>query len=68
MICGGLWWPRSQMPAALRSVSDVTPLGAGVQTLQDGMAGQWAHPWYLAVLAGYVIICGALATRLFRWE
>jgi ABC-2 type transport system permease protein len=68
MFFGGLWWPRSQMPGALRHVSDVTPLGAGVQTLQDGMAGQWAHPWYLAVLAGYVIICGVLATRLFRWE
>jgi ABC-2 type transport system permease protein len=68
MFFGGLWWPRPEMPAVLRHVSDATPMGAGVQALQDGLAGHWAHPLYLAVLAGYVIVCGALATRLFRWE
>jgi ABC-2 type transport system permease protein len=68
MFFGGLWWPRPEMPGALRHVSDVTPVGAAVQALQDGTAGHWAHPWYLAVLAGYVMICGVLATRFFRWE
>jgi ABC-2 type transport system permease protein len=67
MFLGGLWWPRSQMPGALRHVSDVSPVGAAVQGLQDATAGHWA-PLYLAVLAGYVIICGVLATRFFRWE
>ena len=68
MFFGGLWWPRSQMPGALRHVSDVTPVGAAVQALQDGIAGHWGSPRYLAVLAGYVIVGSVLATRLFRWE
>lgn len=68
MFFSGLWLPRSQMPAVLRGISDGTPLGAGVQALQSAAQGQWPHPLYLGVLAAYVVVCGVLATRLFRWE
>jgi ABC-2 type transport system permease protein len=68
MFFSGLWWPRAEMPTALRHVSDFTPMGAGVQALQDSAAGHWAHPLYFMVLAGYAIVCGVLAGRFFRWE
>ena len=36
--------------------------------MQSAAAGAWAPWWYFAVLAGYVVVCGALSIRLFRWE
>jgi ABC-2 type transport system permease protein len=64
----GLWLPRAAMNHTLRTISDFTPLGAGVQSLQDATAGQWPHPLHLAVMLGWTIVAGALASRYFRWE
>jgi ABC-2 type transport system permease protein len=68
MYFSGLWWPRAEMPSAMRHLSDAVPSGAIVQSLQDTAAGHWPHPLQLAVMAGYAVICGFLAARLFRWE
>lgn len=68
MFFSGLWWPRAEMTGLFRHISDFTPLGAGVQALQDAAAGHWPQPLHLLVLAGYLMICGLLAGRLFRWE
>ena len=68
MFFAGLWIPRATMPAALRDISNFTPVGAGGQAIQSAAAGNWAPWWYFAVLAGYLVVCGALAIRLFRWE
>jgi ABC-2 type transport system permease protein len=68
MFFAGLWIPRATMPAALRDISNFTPVGAGGQAIQSAAAGNWAPWWYFAVLAGYIVVCGALAIRLFRWE
>jgi ABC-2 type transport system permease protein len=68
MFFAGLWVPRAVMPDVLRHVSDYTPLGAAVQALQDSARGQFPHALHLAVLAGYALVFGVAATRLFRWE
>ncbi|HWE91937.1 MAG TPA: ABC transporter permease [Pseudonocardiaceae bacterium] len=68
MFFSGLWWPRAEMPGVLRHISDFTPMGSGVQALQDAAAGHWPAPLNLAVTAGYMVVCGLLASRLFRWE
>ncbi len=68
MFFAGLWLPREAMPAVLRRVSDFTPLGAGVQSLQDAANGHWPHPLALAVLAGYLAVTGLVAARTFRWQ
>jgi ABC-2 type transport system permease protein len=68
MFFAGLWMPQATMPAALRRVGDDTPLGAAVSALQRSMAGQWPHPAGLAILAGYAVVFGLLAWRLFRWD
>ncbi|AVT28284.1 MULTISPECIES: ABC transporter permease [unclassified Plantactinospora] len=64
----GLWIPRDSMNDVLRTISDLTPLGAGVQALQDATAGHWPQPLHLAVMLGWTIVAGGLAARYFRWE
>ena len=68
MFLAGLWWPRAEMPAWLRGISDATPVGAGVQAIQDAVAGHWASGLYFGVMAAWVVVAGALAIRFFRWE
>ena len=68
MFFAGLWFPRESMPEALRRVSDFTPLGAGVQSLQDAAGGGWPHLPQVAVLLVWTVAAGALAARKFRWE
>ncbi len=67
MFFAGLWLPIAAMPAALRHVSHVTPLGAAVQAMDDAWQGHW-HPLYLLILAGYALAFAVAAARLFRWE
>jgi ABC-2 type transport system permease protein len=68
MFFAGLWVPREALPAMLNRIGDFTPLGAGEQAMHDALVGSWPHAGQLAVLAGYVVVCGFTAARLFRWE
>lgn len=68
MFFAGLWIPRPVMPAALREVSDYTPLGAAVAAMQDAMQGSFPSATALLVLAAYAVVFGALALKLFKWE
>jgi len=68
MFFAGLWIPRASMDSVLRTISDYSPLGAGVRALQASTDGHWPPAAALLVLAGYAIVCGAAAARLFRWE
>jgi ABC-2 type transport system permease protein len=68
MFFAGLYVPRAAMPPSLQHIGDFTPLGAGVQALQDSMSGLWPQPLHLVVMAAYVVVFGAAAARLFRWE
>lgn len=68
LFFGGLWAPRETMNDLLRRISDFTPLGAGVQSLQDAAAGHWPQLLHIGVMLGWTIIAGGLAARYFRWE
>jgi ABC-2 type transport system permease protein len=68
LFFAGLWIPRGAMPDVLRHVSDFSPLGAGVQALQDATGGAWPSPLQLAVMAAYVVVFGFIAARTFRWQ
>jgi ABC-2 type transport system permease protein len=68
MFFAGLYTPREAMGSVLRRIGDFTPLGAGEQALRDAAAGAWPHLGNLAVLATYVVVCGLVAARVFRWE
>jgi ABC-2 type transport system permease protein len=66
MFLAGLWAPRAVMPETLRSVSDFSPLGAAVQSLQDTSAGHWPRALHLVVLALWAVAAWFGAVRLFR--
>lgn len=68
MFFAGLWLPRALMPAVLQDVSNYTPLGAAVEAIQDSMQTGFPPAAPLLVLAGYAVVFGLLARRLFRWE
>jgi ABC-2 type transport system permease protein len=68
MFLAGLYFPREVMPETLRRIGDFTPLGAGVQALQDATTGAWPQPLHLAVLAAFAIGASLVAAKLFRWE
>jgi ABC-2 type transport system permease protein len=68
MFFAGLWVPRAAMPEPLRRIGDFTPLGAGVQALQDAATGSWPRPLHLAVMAACAIGASLAAAKLFRWE
>jgi len=68
LFLAGVWIPRSIMPDGLLVVSDLTPLGAAVQALDDTWFTGSVDPMNLAVMAVWAIVIGFLAVRLFRWE
>lgn len=68
LFFAGVWFPRDAMADGLRAVSDATPIGAGVQALQDAWFGAAPAASNLAVMAAFAIVAGLLAVRLFRWE
>lgn len=68
LFFAGLWIPRDDMNDVLRTISDFTPLGAGVQSLQDAAAGDWPQLLHVAVMLGWTVAAGGSAARYFRWE
>lgn len=68
LFFAGLFMPRSSMNPILRTISDFSPLGAGVQSLQDSVVGGWPQPLHIAVMLAWICLCGGAATRFFRWE
>jgi len=67
MFFAGLWIPLPVMPELLRRIGELTPLGAGVEALQEAAAGQWPELGHLAVLVAYIVVLSVGAARVFRW-
>jgi ABC-2 type transport system permease protein len=68
MFFAGLWLPRALMPTFLLDISNYTPLGAAVQSMQASMQSGFPPAQPLLVLAAYALVFGYLARRFFRWE
>lgn len=68
MFFAGLWTPREVFPELLKTVSDLTPFGAGEKALHAAMTGSWPAWGSLTVLLAYILVFGVAATRLFRWN
>lgn len=68
LFFAGLWIPRDSMNAVLLTISDFTPLGAAVQSLQDATVGDWPQLLHVIVLLAWMIAAVGLAARYFRWE
>ena len=66
MFFGGVYVPRSILPAWIGDVGKYFP--PGVQALQDSWTGpgvQWSQ---LGAMALITLVVGALAAKLFRWD
>jgi ABC-2 type transport system permease protein len=68
LFFAGLWVPREAMADWLRTISDFTPLGAGVQSLSDAAAGSWPQLLHVAVMIGWTVVAGTVSAKIFRWE
>lgn len=68
LFFGGVFVPVEAMPKILARIGDFTPLGAALATLRDGWAGHAPSLTHLLVMAGYTVVFGTAAGRLFRWE
>ncbi|WP_430780115.1 ABC transporter permease [Actinoplanes sp. G11-F43] len=68
MFFAGLWVPRDLMPDILRQIGDFTPLAAGQDLMTDALLGRSPELLSITVLVGYLVVCGAAAVKLFRWE
>jgi ABC-2 type transport system permease protein len=68
LFFSGMWFPRELMSAVLQDISNLTPLGAAVEAIQDSMQGQFPPAEPLLVLAGYALAFALIAGRFFRWE
>jgi ABC-2 type transport system permease protein len=64
----GLWYPQEFMPAALRDVGRLTPLGASVHALQIASQGAFPSAGSLLVMLAYGVGFALLALKSFRWE
>jgi ABC-2 type transport system permease protein len=68
LFLGGVYIPRETMPAVLRNIGDYSPLGATLKTMRDAWMGTEPRVAQLAIMAGYAVVAGLAATKLFRWE
>ncbi|NUR71034.1 MAG: ABC transporter permease [Hamadaea sp.] len=68
MFFAGLWVPREVMPETLQRIGEYTPLGAGVQVMQDATVGHWRQALHVVVLCAYAAVAWGVAARFFRWS
>jgi ABC-2 type transport system permease protein len=68
MFFGGIWIPRSLMPAELINISNWLPLGASVDAIQRAMQGLFPSLQSILVLTAYTLVFGYLAVRYFKRE
>lgn len=70
LVGGGVVVPLDQLPGAWATVAGLLPSGALAQALRiafvEGGGAALAGP--LAVLAGWAVVAGLAARRLFRWS
>lgn len=68
LFFGGVFLPKEDLPDAVSTIGDYTPLGTALQALRDAWEGDWPSTLHLAVLAVTAVAATAAAARLFRWE
>jgi ABC-2 type transport system permease protein len=65
-LLGGVWFPVSQMPAALADVARALPSYWLAQAGRAPLTGDTIGGHGLAVLGAWTVVLGALAIRLYR--
>ena len=68
MFFAGVWTPGDLMPHSIRWLRDITPMGAGMSSMQDAWAGHWPDLIHVVAMIVVTVTSVALAAKLFRWE
>ncbi len=70
LIFSGATLPYEVMPPALQKVADILPLTQGIKLLKASSLGlPMGSVWIpIAVMAAFMVICGGIAIRFFKWE
>ncbi|HLR94934.1 MAG TPA: ABC transporter permease, partial [Jiangellaceae bacterium] len=68
LVVAGVWTPGPAMPDVLATIGEYTPVGAGVQGLQEAFAGNWPSMLQIVVPLVWAVVAGSLAAKLFRWS
>lgn len=68
MFLAGVYVPRDVFPTVLQRISDVTPLGAALESVRDTWQGGWPHLVHVVTMLGWALVATAVAARKFRWE
>lgn len=68
MFFAGVWTPGDLMPSWAVPIRDWSPMGAGMESIQTAWVGDWPSGQHLLALVLGIVVFGAIAARLFRWE
>ncbi len=70
LIFSGATLPYEVMPTALQKAADILPLTQGIKLLKASSLGlPMGSVWIpIAVMAAFMVICGGIAIRFFKWE
>ena len=70
LIFSGATLPYEVMPAALQKAADIFPLTQGIKMLKAASLGfPLESVWIsIVIMFAFMIICGGIAVRFFKWE
>jgi len=71
MFLSGIFFPVDFMPSWIRPVVDVIPLtylGDALRATMIDAGSYFSMTRNIAILSAWLLICGVLAVRFFRWE
>jgi ABC-2 type transport system permease protein len=68
LLLGGMAFPLTELPAAVRSVAELLPAAALSEAVGAATDGGWAAARWWLTLAAWAVAAPAAAARTFRWE
>ena len=69
LFFSGATIPSEIFPKGLKVVSDILPLGVGINLLKSASAGQYEGIFLpIIILSVITVICSFIAVKTFRWE
>ena len=68
LLLGGMVFPLTELPGALRDLAEVLPAAALSDVLGAAAAGEVADARWWVTLAGWAVAAPAAAALTFRWE
>lgn len=69
LLFSGATIPAEMFPKGLRVISDILPLGVGINALKEVATGQYNNLLIpFIILVAITVVCGTISLVTFRWE